>query len=305
MDTSANPLRTANLVELMQVTRGHSTIAIGLIDGALLTSHPDFRDSNIRQCGTSSNGTCSRVDSAACQHGTFIASILCARRGSVASGICPGCTLLARPIFRDGAGHDVYLPSATPHELSEAIEECIDCGARVINLSVGLDQHSTRGQDGLHEAFDHAARRGVIVVAAAGNQAMMGGSLITRHPWVIPVTACDQYGQPINIANLGSAIGRNGLRAQGDDIVGLGTDGKPFRMMGTSVAAPFVTGTIALLWSIFPSVSASAIRNAVLHPNGHRRTTVVPPLLDARLAYRYLSTFHSTKEDNSAWGMPN
>ena len=39
--------------------------------------------------------------------------------------------------------------------------------------------------------MNHAAHRGVITVAAAGNQGTVGSSAITRHPWVIPVAACD------------------------------------------------------------------------------------------------------------------
>ena len=49
------------------------------------------------------------------------------------------------------------------------------------------------------------------MVAAAGNQGTLGSSAITRHPWVIPVVACDLRGRPMNESNLGSSIGRRGL----------------------------------------------------------------------------------------------
>ena len=68
-------------------------------------------------------------------------------------------------------------------------------GARIINLSLALAQRSTRGEQALEEALNQAVRRGVIVVAAAGNQGTLGSSAITRHPWVIPVVACDLRGQ--------------------------------------------------------------------------------------------------------------
>jgi subtilisin family serine protease len=57
----------------------------------------------------------------------------------------------------------------------------------VINLSVALEGASPRGRRSLQEALDFALHRGVLVVAAAGNQGAIGGSVITRHPWVTPV----------------------------------------------------------------------------------------------------------------------
>jgi len=37
----------------------------------------------------------------ACSHGTLVAGVLSARRDSLHPGICPGCTLVVRPIFSD------------------------------------------------------------------------------------------------------------------------------------------------------------------------------------------------------------
>ena len=59
---------------------------------------------------------------------------------------------------------------------------------------------------------------------------------------------------------------------------------------GTSAAAPMVTGTIALLWALFPDASAAEIRWAVTAARPSDRRRVVPPLLDARLAYERLAT---------------
>jgi subtilisin family serine protease len=115
---------------------------------------------------------------AACLHGTFIAGILSAKRSSAAPAICPGCTLLMRPIFTETTSGREHLPSATPQELAAAIIECIDAGAWAINLSLALAQPSTKGEQSLEEAFNHAVRRGVIVVAAAGNHDPSTGCVI-------------------------------------------------------------------------------------------------------------------------------
>jgi subtilisin family serine protease len=181
------------------------------------------------------------------------------------------------------------MPSAMPQELAAAMIECIDAGARVLNLSLAVMQPSTKGDAALEEALNYAVKRGVIVVAAAGNQGILGSSAITRHPWIIPVVACDLRGRPTSDSNLGGSIGRRGLSAPGERVTSLGAEGEPLTLSGTSVAAPFVTGAIGLLWSEFPEASAAAIKLSVTQAYKPPRSTVVPPLLNAAIAYQTLS----------------
>ncbi|OKH51474.1 hypothetical protein NIES2101_17990 [Calothrix sp. HK-06] len=54
-------------------------------------------------------------------------------------------------------------------------------------------------------------------------------------------------------------------------------------------AAPFVTGTIALLWSEFPTAEAIEVKLAVTQAYAGKRKTVVPPLLDAWAAYQVMA----------------
>jgi hypothetical protein len=58
------------------------------------------------------------------------------------------------------------------------------------------------------------------------------------------------------------------------------------------VAVPFVTGTIALLWSAFPAATAADVKLAVTQAQISRQKTVVPPLLDAEAAYHVLAINH-------------
>lgn len=130
--------------------------------------------------------------------------------------------------------------------------------------------------------------RGVIVIAAAGNQNIVGSSVITGHPWVIPITACDREGYPSAYSNAGLSIGGRGLRALGDGVISSGAQGASISSYGTSVAAPFATGTVALLWSIFPGATAQEVKQA-LTQSPVRRTSIVPPLLNAWTAYQTLA----------------
>lgn len=285
--SSMDPLNLVRLTGLMARTSGSPAVKIGLVDGPVMTEHPDLTGESLHQLGQHAGSSCTRANSTACLHGTFVAGILAAKRTSVAPAICPDCTVLVRPIFPEMSHGADGMPSAAPYELADAILECMEAGARVINLSLALAQPSTRGEQALESALNLLARRGVVVVAAAGNQGTLGSSAITRHPSVIPVVACDLAGRPVNQSNLGSSIGRRGLSAPGDRITSL-TPGRALTLGGTSVAVPFVTGAVALLLSAFPAMTAAQVKLAVIQP-ARRRAAVVPPLLDADAAFRLLS----------------
>src|SRR5687767_10917662 len=96
-----NPLELVNLPALMERTSGSPELKIGLIDGPVSTRHRDLAGERLREIPGNSEGACTQVTSAACLHGTFVAGILSARRGTVAPAICPDCTILVRPIFAE------------------------------------------------------------------------------------------------------------------------------------------------------------------------------------------------------------
>ena len=271
----------------MERTSGRPEVRIGVIDGPVLARHPDLNGRSLREIRGTEAGVCTGGDDIACLHGTFVTGILAAKRSSPAPAICPDCTVLTRPIFSDATSSRQHLPSATPRELAGAIIECLDAGASIINLSLALEECSTAEDEALKMAISLAAKRRVIVVAAAGNHGTLGSSTITRHPWVIPVVACDFRGRPIRESNLGRSIGRRGLTAPGEAITSLGPK-EPLTLGGTSVAVPFVTGAIALLLSEFPSLPATEILLAITGVSTVRRASVVPPLLDGAAAYRAL-----------------
>jgi subtilisin family serine protease len=282
------PLQLVMLPPLMAITGGSEEIIIGLVDGPVATGHPGLAGARLRQLASAQNPLCSLVTSAACRHGTFVAGMLCASRQFLPSAIAPRCTLMTRPIF-SASGNDVDgVPNAEPDALAGAITDCIRAGASVLNLSVSLADSSRSADDALSQALNYAASAGVLVVAAAGNDGTIYSSVITRHPWVIPVTACGRSSTPLGTSNLGPSLGRRGLLAPGDRITGLGPNGEPMRLSGTSFAVPFVTGSIALLWSVFPEASAAEVRMAIASPTV-RRTAIVPPMLDATAAYQRLA----------------
>jgi subtilisin family serine protease len=287
-------LDLVRLTPLLERTRGRPEVKIGLIDGPVVLDHPDLMTASIREVPGEFAGACALSSSAACKHGTFVAGILLAKRGSAAPAICPDCTLLVRPIFQETISTNGQMPSATPRQLASAIVDTVNAGARILNLSASLVQPSAKGEGELQTALDYAAQHAVIVVAAGGNQGVVGSSIITRHPWVIPVAACDGQGRPLIHTNLGSSIGGRGLLAPGESVPSLGPEGKPVTFGGTSVAAAFVTGTVALLWSEFPAASGTDLLLAIRGIQRANRMTIVPPLLDAWSAHQFMLSRRST-----------
>ncbi len=284
------PLDLVNLSPLMARTSGRAEIQIGLIDGPVALDHPDLAAQNIHQVPGKQPGACSAASSLACSHGTFVAGMLMAKRGSVAPAICPGCSLLVRPIFAETALANGDMPSAKPEELASAIVDTANAGAQVINLSAALAQPSASGDSELEEALNYAARRNVLVVVAAGNQGTVGSSILTRHPWSVPVASCDPQGRMMAESNLGSSIGRRGLLAPGGDITSLASGGKNRSFGGTSAAVPFVVGAMALVWSEFPASTSAQIKLAFTGAGNLRRKTIAPPLLDAWAAFEAMNS---------------
>ena len=72
------------LLPLMERTIGRPEVTIGLVDGPVTKGHADFDAQNIRVLPGAYGEGCSHVSSAACRHGTFVAGMLLARRGSMA-----------------------------------------------------------------------------------------------------------------------------------------------------------------------------------------------------------------------------
>src|SRR5262249_10076065 len=180
-------LHLMNLLPLMSRTSGRAEIVVGLIDGPVDLNHPAFAGTAVRTVRAEQVPMCRDSSSGACSHGTAIAGILFAQRGVSAPGLCPNCTALIYPMFSEDSGGGT--PSATPVELARAIRETVDAGARIINLSLGIVSADINGFPSLESAFDYAARRGVLLVTAAGNQGRMGFLPHVTHPWSIPVAA--------------------------------------------------------------------------------------------------------------------
>src|ERR687897_642463 len=94
-----DPLTQTRLHSLMEISTGDPHLKIGIIDGPIDFGHPAFTQSKIKTAKDSQFGACKSASSIACSHGTFVAGILCAKRGSPSPNICPNCEIILNPIF--------------------------------------------------------------------------------------------------------------------------------------------------------------------------------------------------------------
>src|SRR5688500_16204071 len=109
-------LQLVKLRPLMALGGGRADVAVALLDGPVATDHPAFAASHIAEVASGRRGGSAQLGAGAYSHGTFVAGVLAASRGSGAPAICPGCTLLVRPIFGEG-GNGGRALIASPEEL--------------------------------------------------------------------------------------------------------------------------------------------------------------------------------------------
>lgn len=198
-------------------------------------------------------------------HGTVVAGIIAARssKGFGIAGIDPWATIMPLKAMEiDGQGGSI--------NVSRAVTYAADHGARIINLSVGGKRLSRLEQ----LAFDYAAKKGVLIVVASGNEGVDTANWSPaglRH--ALTVAAVDPDLKRPTFSNWGANVA---LAAPGVDILSLRArqtdllmfarnDYKPgtavvkgsyYRVTGSSFAAPMVAGAAALLLSVRPELTA-------------------------------------------------
>src|SRR5262249_49723749 len=82
-------LDAVNLTALMERSAGRPEVIVGLIDGSVAATHSALATESIRVLPHASDRAPEHASAAALAHGTFVAGILAAKRGSTAPAICP------------------------------------------------------------------------------------------------------------------------------------------------------------------------------------------------------------------------
>ena len=229
---------------------------LAVVDTGVDAAHPDF-DGRVLPGIDLVNGDDDASDDNG--HGTHVAGIIAAtgNNGIGGAGVCWGCRILPVKAL-DGAGSGAY------STLASGITWAADHGAKVINLSLGGAMDSIT----LRAAVAYAQEQGAVVVAAAGN----GGVATPFYPagleGVIAVGAVDDADARSDFSN----YGRDWVDvAAGGCSESTWPDGAYASLCGTSMAAPFVSGSLGLLLAAYPAASptdAAAALEATAGPDG-------------------------------------
>jgi len=137
----------------------------------------------------------------------------------------------------------------TNFTLMESIDFALENGARVMSLSWGSERSNTL----LQATFDYAARQGLIVLAAAGNEPTGKPMFPAAYPSVIGVGALGPDGRPWERSNHGEFVD---IWAPGFVTFPAAQDGQSNAYIGTSVSTAYAANLIANYLADHPGATA-------------------------------------------------
>jgi subtilisin len=259
----------------IQTTSGGNGIKVAVLDTGVNISHKDL-SGNAEQCkdftqrnSSLVNGTCNDKNG----HGTHVAGSVLAHGGSDklgVYGVAPEAELWAYKVLNDrGSGYSDDIANAINHVADEAVRT----GAKVIiSMSLGASSKNTL----IANAVDYAYGKGVLVVAAAGNDG--SGDNTIGYPGAlvnaVAVAALENVQQngTYRVADF-SSRGNSAtdgdyviqerdveISAPGRAIESTWSDGSYNTISGTSMATPHVSGLAAKIWAANPTLSAAGLR---------------------------------------------
>ena len=236
----------SGLTELWRETLGDSNICIAVLDGLVDLTHPTLATSNLTHLESLVLRTATQ--GAAIEHGTHVASIIFGQHDSAINGLAPHCRGLIVPIFREAA--DGSIVPCSQLDLARAITQAVEQGAHIINISGGEFSPSGMAHPILADAVRECAEKGVLIIAATGNQGCKCLNIPGALPSVLAVGAMDAQGVPLEFSNWGEVYETQGILALGEDIPGASPGGSVFMYTGTSYATAVVSGVAGLLLSL-------------------------------------------------------
>lgn len=126
----------------------------------------------------------------------------------------------------------------------EGIHWAIDKNVKIISISFGMDQYS----EALKQAIDEANTKGILVVAAAGNNGEKGTDNVQYPAAFENVIAVGSVDSQAKISEFGSTGKEIDVVAPGDAVRARGAFGETMITSGTSMAVPHVVGAASLIW---------------------------------------------------------
>ena len=252
-----------------QVTTGVPSVIVAVLDTGVDFGHPDLQGRLLEGRNFLDESRPPHDDSG---HGTHIAGTIAANSNNNIgiAGVASNVSILpAKVLDQSGFGLE--------RNVAAGVRWAVDNGASVINMSfVGNASGAT-----LEEAMCYAAERGVVVVAAAGNESRTDPTYPAALEPVLAVAATNSGDGRAPFSNHGDWID---IAAPGVRILSTYWNGTSTYKVtrGTSLAAAHVSGTIALMRSVHPGLTIGEVE-AILK-------STADPTVDAGLGAGRLNT---------------
>jgi subtilisin family serine protease len=243
-DVAQYALEKLHIAQAHQLATGEAVL-IAVIDGGIDASHPEIAGDIAESFDALDAPRSLSV------HGTAMAGAIVAHARLM--GVAPSARILAIRAFGASGGGD----ESTTLAVLKSIDWAVSHRARVINMSFAGPQDPE-----IARSLAAASRKGVVLVAAAGNAGPNSAPLYpAADPNVIAVTATDSADHLFAKANRGRHIA---VAAPGVDILAPAPGNAYQLTTGTSVAAAEVSGLVALLLEAKSNLTPQAVRKILM-----------------------------------------
>ncbi len=246
-------LNTVRIPQAWDLSKSAGSQIVAVLDTGVDAGHPDLAGHLVAGYNAVSSTRPNPVDDNG--HGTMTLGIIAAGANNAAGVAGVGWSAKAMPVkvlAADGSGYDA--------DIAEGIYWATDHGAKVINLSLGSPGDGAV----LHDAVKYAVGKGVVVVAAAGNDGSDVLQFPAAYPEVIAVAATTAGGAKASFSSFGDWVD---VAAPGWDILSTGvramtpTGSVPYwYCSGTSCSAPIVAGIAALVKNKWPTFTPAQVQ---------------------------------------------
>jgi len=263
-------LKAIRAPQAWNITRGSEKITLAIVDNGFNLKHPELKSKVVQPYNVWNQSN--EVFPQKIDHGTHVAgtALAIADNGIGIAGIAPNCKFMPVQVANERG-------QMTITSVLDGILYALYQGADVINVSLGsmftgLDQYSEAVQkDMINNRFKEeerlwrhvmriAAKHNSTIVVAAGNDNVLAGiDAIQRPELFITVSAVDKNNHPFNKADFSNYGQYSTISAPGVGIYSsVGKDGYQ-TMDGTSMAAPIISGAVALMKSLNNSLTNKQI----------------------------------------------
>lgn len=288
-------MKAIHLEEAWDITMGDSSVCIAVIDDGFDLKHKEFSGGRIRKPYNVVQDDKRVYSSSEIIHGTHVAGLALASadNNSGASGVAPKCSFMPVQI---GSGLEFF----TMTDVVDGVLYALNHGADVINMSLGkgfseeLQSKSpgeleniinTTGKDEENfwkELFNMAEHKNTLIVLAGGNENLLIGlDPMQRSDQVLKVVAVDQALKKASFSNYCKNCSSKNtfISSPGVDIYSSVPGNNYKSLQGTSMAAPIVTGAVALMKSLKPEMKNKEILKILRQTSKTLPDRSCPPFL--------------------------